>query len=71
MACQTCGHTVQSVGTNLEHFHQFWCPRCGTIKSDDGKGFEQWQPPRWIRMMRDGQWEELRVEFGERPQAFA
>jgi len=30
MACPTCDHTMQLIGTEpLRH----WCPRCGTLKS--------------------------------------
>lgn len=29
MACPTCDHTMQGIGTQ----GAFWCPRCGTIMS--------------------------------------
>ena len=30
MACPTCDHTMQRFDSGY-----FWCPRCGTLKSDD------------------------------------
>jgi len=32
MACQTCDHTMQKVNDGKPP--TFWCPRCGTIKSE-------------------------------------
>ena len=34
MSCDTCNHTMQNVGTAGKKDPLFWCPRCGTIKSD-------------------------------------
>ena len=32
MACETCDHTMQKVNDGMPKV--FWCPRCGTIKSE-------------------------------------
>ena len=34
MSCQTCDHTMQCIFADLPRI--FWCPRCGSIKSDMG-----------------------------------
>lgn len=36
MPCPTCDHTMQAVGheTNMPTSYIYWCPRCGTMKSD-------------------------------------
>ena len=31
MACPSCDHTMQSLRPKV-----FWCPRCGTIKDENG-----------------------------------
>jgi len=35
MACDTCGHTMHSMGCRTTDLPFFWCPRCGTIKTCD------------------------------------
>lgn len=32
MACKTCDHTMQRVNDGYPRV--FWCPRCGTLKSE-------------------------------------
>lgn len=34
MACKTCDHTMQNIGTNGSN-PIFWCLRCGSIKIRD------------------------------------
>lgn len=35
MSCPTCGHTMQSLGMmEMSAIRYFWCPRCGTLKSE-------------------------------------
>ena len=34
MACPTCDHTMHHVATAGKKDPLFWCPRCGTIKSE-------------------------------------
>ena len=36
MACPTCKHTMQNLGIDGAARRVFWCPRCGTLKTDDG-----------------------------------
>ena len=62
MPCIVCNHTVQSVGRNEEGFRQFWCPRCGAIKTECGD-HESWETPRWIRLLLDAQWDRVKVEL--------
>ena len=45
MACEVCGHTVQSIGVNQDIAAEsvvtrriFWCPRCGTLITEDSGG---------------------------------
>lgn len=33
MACPTCLHTMHSLG-KIQETSVFWCPHCGTIKTD-------------------------------------
>jgi hypothetical protein len=33
MPCPTCDHTMQGLGTLKSGPHVFWCPRCGTIRT--------------------------------------
>ena len=33
MPCETCGHTMQRLG-GQENLRQFWCQRCGTLKTE-------------------------------------
>jgi hypothetical protein len=34
MSCPTCGHTMSNLGLDQAHRRTFWCPRCGTIKTE-------------------------------------
>lgn len=34
MACPTCDHTMQNVGTSPMGRPLFWCGRCGTVHSE-------------------------------------
>lgn len=34
MACPTCDHTMQNVGTSPVGRPLFWCGRCGTVHSE-------------------------------------
>jgi len=34
MVCRTCDHTMQRVNEGIKP-KVFWCPRCGTLKSED------------------------------------
>jgi hypothetical protein len=46
MACPTCDHSMHMVGKMMEPLTAaavFWCPRCGTLKSNvvvDGQPFD-------------------------------
>lgn len=38
MPCPTCDHTMQSFGVLVENGARiYWCPRCGTVKTDFGE----------------------------------
>lgn len=62
MACLICNHTMQGVGRNEAGFRQFWCPRCGTVKTENGD-HESWEAPRWVRLLLDAQWHEVKEEL--------
>lgn len=44
MPCDICGHTVQHIGT-VERI--FWCPRCGTLVTDEA-GLRDCSPPKLV-----------------------
>ncbi len=37
MPCPTCSHTLQGIGQTTDGRRHFWCPRCGTLRSEAGK----------------------------------
>lgn len=45
MACKTCGHTMQRVNNGEPIV--FWCPRCGTIKTE--KAVPEFDRPKIIQ----------------------
>ncbi len=49
MSCQTCDHTMQKVNDGAPRV--FWCPRCGTIKTEfcDNVGDAQFNEPRIVQ----------------------
>lgn len=61
MPCPNCDHTMQNLGVEAKFI--FWCPRCGTVKTEtrkyvDGKPtgeitFEEHELPRWQRLPRE------------------
>lgn len=69
MPCVTCNHTVQGVGRNEQGFHQFWCPRCGSVKTENGEPdktmtyHESWEVPRWVRLLLAGEWHQVQAEL--------
>lgn len=34
MACQTCDRTMQNLGLDMPGRRVFWCPTCGTLKTE-------------------------------------
>ena len=34
MSCPTCDHTMQNLGVDNQRI--FWCPKCGTLKTESG-----------------------------------
>lgn len=34
MPCPTCNHTMQNLGLDQAKRRSFWCPRCGTVKTE-------------------------------------
>lgn len=45
MACPNCDHTMQNLGVNGQKV--WWCPRCGTVKSEDRHGFVTISHPKY------------------------
>jgi tRNA(Ile2) C34 agmatinyltransferase TiaS len=64
MPCAICNHTVQSVGRNEQGFRQFWCSRCGTIKTIS-QDFESTESPRWTRLLVAAEWHEVKIEVAD------
>jgi hypothetical protein len=51
MACSICDHTLQNVGVPTGDARRvFWCPRCGTLKTEmpDSELQELVDEPLWI-----------------------
>ena len=45
MSCKTCNHTMQRVNDGLPKV--FWCPRCGTLKSE--VGYPEYEEPKIVQ----------------------
>ena len=45
MACPTCSHTMEGLGCGY-----YWCPRCGTLKEQ--QGLERFQLPKLVSRVR-------------------
>lgn len=65
MSCLTCQHTLHHIAVREDGSRNFWCPRCGTIKSETGEGSELFEAPRWLRLFLEGDHEGLRLEMTE------
>jgi hypothetical protein len=48
MPSPACRHTMQNLGATRDRI--FWCPRCGTVKSDTG-GFENVNRPALVGLV--------------------
>ena len=42
MPCDICNHTLQNMGVEGQRI--FWCPRCGSVKTENGDFHETSQP---------------------------
>lgn len=42
MPCETCNHTVQNIGAEGRRI--FWCPRCGSLLTENGDHRETSMP---------------------------
>lgn len=67
MSCPTCDHTMHNLGLDQAGRRTFWCPRCGTIKTEtEAKpgvlGWEEHQMPYWTKRMTCSEWLTLRAE---------
>jgi hypothetical protein len=62
MACPICSHTMQGVGKNEQGFRQWWCNRCGTVKTQSGD-FEYFEAPRWTCLLVEAEWHQVHVEL--------
>ncbi len=63
MPCSVCGHTMHNLGVSGQRI--FWCPRCGTLKDNEGTTFENNESPRWTKMLAAAKWHEVQVEVSE------
>ncbi len=50
MPCDICNHTVQNISAEGQRI--FWCPRCGSLKTETGD-FHRTTPPRLVGYVRD------------------
>lgn len=51
MPCPLCNHTMQNLGLATSGKRIFWCPRCGTLKTDRDGFFKEHEVPRWSWML--------------------
>jgi Zn-finger nucleic acid-binding protein len=51
MSCPTCSGTMQSLGLNQLDRRTFWCPRCGTLRTEGG-GINEAVPPSLVARCR-------------------
>ena len=58
MPCPTCTHTMQNLGLAQNGKRTFWCPRCGTIKTESGQ-HEEHEKPMLVTRVRDAKIEPL------------
>jgi hypothetical protein len=61
MPCPVCRHPMQNLGLSQPDARLFWCPRCGTLKTEvtlrvpdrkggvEGRLWEDWDTPKLIR----------------------
>lgn len=61
MPCPCCNHTVHNLGLDQAGRRVFWCPRCGTLKTESTT-FEEHQIPRWSRLLKAWDIEDLHKE---------
>ena len=52
MSCPICSHTMQNVG--LEGRRVFWCPRCGTLKTEAGDN-ASFEAPKLVGYIREAE----------------
>ncbi len=55
MPCPKCDHTLQNLGLDKPGRTVFWCPRCGTLKTElhhMGKTYETHETPKAVECMR-------------------
>jgi hypothetical protein len=52
MPCPTCNHTMHNLGISEGGGRIFWCPRCGTLKSENLSGFEGSDAPMLVGRVR-------------------
>lgn len=52
MPCPTCDHTLTNLGLDQGGRRTFWCPRCGTIKSETTEGWVDVGTPKLVPLCR-------------------
>lgn len=60
MSCPTCSHMMQCVDfqeLKERNIRRFWCPRCGTLKTDTMRNnhvaFEEHEEPKLVGRTRE------------------
>ena len=53
MSCPTCDHTMQNLGLAQSGARVFWCPRCGSLKTESTGGFVETEQPALVQRVKD------------------
>jgi hypothetical protein len=51
MPCPVCQHTLHGVSGTPTTTKTWWCPRCGTIVTDQPNGDRSFDVPRWTALL--------------------
>ena len=52
MACEVCDSTVQNLGLATSGARVFWCPRCGSLKTES-ENFSETEKPSLVKRIED------------------
>lgn len=53
MACKICDHTMQNLGLAQSGARVFWCPRCGSLKTENPDGFTEIEQTMLCKRIQD------------------
>lgn len=55
MSCPTCDHTMHNLGLSNGGARVFWCPRCGSLKTESPgreNDFVETEMPKLVKLVR-------------------